>query len=138
MSNNKREAINALKSNREFGFTFAGFFLLLAIQRLCSNSIRGSEIALSLAAFFAIATFVAPSMLAPLKRWWLRLGDLLHKITSPIIMALLFYVVITPMGMMLRLFGWDPLRLKYDPQAATYWISRSKQTSEQNSMTNQF
>ncbi len=136
MSDNKSDAINALKSNRQFGFTFAGFFFLLATQRLYSHNIQGLKITLLLAASFTVATIIMPNVLGPLNRLWLRFGDLLHKITSPLIMALLFYVVITPMGFMLRLFGWDPLRLKYETKTPTYWISRP-QITDQNSMNNQ-
>ncbi len=68
--------------------------------------------------------FARPALLAPLNRMWLRFGLLLNRITSPLLMGLLFYGMITPYGCIARWLGKDLLRLRLDPSAESYWIER--------------
>ena len=75
--------------------------------------------ALLVFAVFLIASLVAPSILAPLNRLWTQFGRLLHRIVSPIALGILYYGVVTPTGLLMRLFGKDPLRLKLDREA--FW-----------------
>ena len=62
--------------------------------------------------------------LRPLNRLWLRFGLLLAAVVSPIVLALLFYLTIAPIGFMMRLAGKDPMRSRRDPNATSYWIRR--------------
>ena len=80
--------------------------------------------ALIAAALFCGLAFLRPALLAPLNRLWFKFGLLLNKITSPLIMGLLFYGVITPYAYILRWSGKDLLRLRFDPSADSYWIER--------------
>jgi hypothetical protein len=125
-------------SDRAFGFVFAGFFALLTLLKLWRGWSEWGWVFLGLAAAFATAALIAPAVLAPLNRLWLRLGLLLHKVVTPLVMGLLFYGVVTPMGVLMRLLGKDLLRLKRDPGAASYWIERQPPGPAPNTMKNQF
>jgi hypothetical protein len=93
---------------------------------------------LPLSGIFLLAALVAPAVLAPLNRVWTALGALLHKITNPIILGVFFYLVFTPFGSLLRLFGKDFLRLKWVPDTESYWIVRQPPGPPPESIANQF
>src|SRR5262245_66605737 len=107
-------------SDRSFGFVMAGFFALVALFPLLHgplSSIRWWALVVA-AAFLALALlWTAP--LRPLNRAWLRLGLLLSKIVSPVVMMVLFYATVTPVGVLMRLAGKDPLRLRRNEAAAS-------------------
>jgi len=94
--------------------------------------------ALPLSVIFLLAALIAPAVLAPLNRVWTALGALLHKITNPIILGVFFYLVFTPFGFVLRLFGKDFLRLTWVLDAESYWILRQPPGPPPESMSNQF
>jgi hypothetical protein len=124
-------------SNRSFGVTFAIVFTIVALSPL----IRGrstSGWALIVAAAFLLAALALPRMLAPLSWFWLRFGLLLHACISPIIMGLVFYTTVTPIGLVRRLLGQDPLRLRFDRDAVTYWIERHPPGPAPDTMPRQF
>ena len=79
-----------------------------------------------------------PELLGGLNRLWIRFGVLLGKVVSPIALGVLFYGVLAPMGVVMRLMGKDPLRLKLDSGANSYWIRRKPPGPPPDSMTNQF
>jgi hypothetical protein len=76
--------------------------------------------------------------LRPLNRAWLKLGLLLSKIVSPVVMMVLFYATVTPVGVLMRWAGKDPLRLRRDAAATSYWIPREPPGPAPNSMKQQF
>ena len=124
-------------SNRTFGMVLAAFFALIGVLPL----LRGHPLrvwALPLSGIFLLAALVAPAALAPLNRVWTALGALLHKITNPIILGVFFYLVFTPFGSLLRLFGKDFLRLKWVPDTESYWILRQPPGPPPESIANQF
>ena len=124
-------------SNRSFGMVLAAFFALIGLLPL----LRGHPArlwALPLSGIFLLAALVAPAALAPLNRIWTAVGALLHKITNPIILGAFFYLVFTPFGALLRLFGKDFLRLKRVPGAQSYWILKQPSGPPPESMSNQF
>jgi hypothetical protein len=94
--------------------------------------------ALAVAGVFLLAGLLFPSVLTPLNKAWMGLALLLSKVVNPIIMALLFYCVFTPIALIGKLFGRDPLRMKLDPKAGSYWISRAGEKTTAESMKNQF
>jgi hypothetical protein len=94
--------------------------------------------AAGVAAFFGVIALTNPTLLASLNRLWIKLGVLLGKLVSPIALGVLFYGVLVPIGVVMRLTGKDPLRLKRDTGAASYWISRTPPGPPPDSMTNQF
>jgi hypothetical protein len=79
-----------------------------------------------------------PAALRPLNRAWMLLGLVLYKIVNPIVMALLFFSTMTPVGALMRACGKDPLRLRRDPAAASYWIAREPPGPAAETMRNQF
>ncbi|HKX94697.1 MAG TPA: SxtJ family membrane protein [Methylibium sp.] len=124
-------------SDRSFGVVFAVVFALIAAWPLLGGGgLRGWAAGVS-AAFLAVA-LARPSLLSGLNRQWLKLGLLLGKIVSPIALGVLFYLVFTPMGVLMRLAGKDPLRLKMDRAAGSYWMDRKPPGPPPGSMTNQF
>jgi energy-coupling factor transporter transmembrane protein EcfT len=110
-------------SDRSFGLVFAGFFLLVTLLPLV-HGVAPRWWALAAAALFAAIAFFVPRLLHPLNRLWFAFGLLLHHVVNPVIMALMFYGAILPVGLVVRAVGKDLLRLKREPQAASYWIKR--------------
>jgi hypothetical protein len=132
-----RDEIAKPSSNRTFGMVLAAFFALIGVLPL----LRGRPMrlwALPLSGIFLLAALVAPPILTPLNRLWTALGARLHRITNPIILGVLFYLVFTPFGWLLRLFGKDFLRLKWVPDGESYWILRQPSGPPPESMSNQF
>ena len=124
-------------SNSQFGYTFAIAFILLGLWPF----FQGGEANLSWLAVSGVLALVAwrkPGWLEQPNRLWSLLGDLLAKIVSPIMLGVLFFGVITPMGVLMRAFGKDPLRLKKNPGADTYWLPRSAPSNPPDSFNNQF
>ncbi len=124
-------------SDRSFGLVFAAFFLLVAAWPLLQGS-APRWWALGVSAAFALVAMFRPMLLARPNRWWIKLGVLLGKVVSPVALGILFYGVIVPIGVVMRIAGKDPLRLKRDAGAATYWIRRTPPGPPPDSMTNQF
>jgi hypothetical protein len=124
-------------SERSFGFVFAAVFLVIATLPL----VHGGPLrwwALAVTAAFALAAVAAPSLLKPLNRLWFKFGLALHHVINPIIMGAIFFLAVTPMGLVMRAFGKDPLRLKRDRRSATYWIARDRPAPAPRSMSKQF
>ena len=124
-------------SDRTFGLTFAVFFALVGSWPLVHlHPLRPWALALS-AAFLVIALAKA-SLLHPLNRVWILLGAALNRVVSPLICALVFYVAVTPIAWIMRAAGKDPLRLRRDANATTYWINREPPGPDPATMIDQF
>jgi len=124
-------------SNRSFGLVLAGFFGILAL--LAWHSGRPSAPWLfGVAAVLAAFAMLFPRALAWPKWLWLKLGHGLHTVMSPVIVAVMFFGVITPMAALMRLTGHDPMRRRRDPAANSYWIAREPPGPAPDSMRNQF
>lgn len=124
-------------SNRAFGLTFALVFAFVGLWPL----VRGRPVrgwAVIVAAIFLLAALAIPLVLSPLKRLWLKFGLLLHACMSPVIMGLVSYSTVTPMGIVGRMLGWDPLRLRFESDALTYWIERDPPGPTPDTMPRQF
>jgi hypothetical protein len=124
-------------SNRSFGWVFAAIFLIVAVWPLFSGEIVRWW-SLLVAAAFALVTVTAPQLLALPNRLWLRFGLLLNRIVSPVALAILFYLVVTPVGALMRVFGMDNLRLHRNDLDTTYWIKRDPPGPRPDSMNHQF
>jgi hypothetical protein len=94
--------------------------------------------ALVVAAIFAGVAVTVPAILAPLNRLWMRLGLLLHRIVNPVVLGLMFLSAIVPIGLLMKLFGKDLLRLKFSEDASSYWIVRDPKGPEPQSLNRQF
>jgi hypothetical protein len=124
-------------SDRSFGLTFAIVFALIGLSPL----VRGRPVrawAFVVAAVVFLAALMFPRGLAPLNRIWLRLSLALHACLSPVILALVFFTTVTPIGLVRRMLGKDPLRLRADDNAITYWIERQPPGPEPDTMRRQF
>jgi hypothetical protein len=124
-------------SERAFGVVLAAVLVLIGLWPLLDGA-GPRPWALALATLFLAAAWLAPRALAPFNRLWFRFGMLLHRIASPLAMAMLFFLTVTPTAIILRLAGKDPLRLKFDCAAKTYWIERLPPGPAPETMRNQF
>ena len=118
-----RDEIVQGSSDRAFGLVFCGVFVVVALWPLMSARPFRTW-ALCVAAAFLLASLLRPSLLAPLNRLWLGLGLLLQRITNPIVLGVLFFGTVLPIGLLMRLAGKNPLRLGFDRDAQSYWIPR--------------
>jgi len=124
-------------SDRSFGLVFALFFAVAGLWPLRSGrSVRGW--ALAIAGMMLAAAFLRPAVLHPLNRLWTWLGLLLARVVNPVVMAVMFAVVFVPAGLVLRLLGKDPLRLRPDPATASYWLVRQPPGPDPDTMAKQF
>ncbi len=120
-------------SNRSFGIVFFIVFLLIALYPLLKgNDLRIWSLIISI--IFLILGLINSKLLVPLNRLWFKFGLLLGKFISPLIMGIIFFLVVTPIGIGMRLFKKDLLNLKYNKKE-TYWIEK---TGPKSKMKNQF
>jgi hypothetical protein len=120
-------------SNKSFGIVFFVFFLAVALYPLIYNEeLRIWSLILSL--IFLVLGLVNSSILTPLNIIWFKFGIFLGKIVSPLVMGIIFFFVVTPIGLIMRILGKDLLNLKYNLNKS-YWIKKSGPKSK---MKNQF
>jgi predicted membrane metal-binding protein len=131
----RREKIKA-SSDRSFGLVFAVAFALIASLPLLHAPHQPRWWALPIAIAFGLIALFSPKWLGPLNRLWLRLGLILSAVVSPMVLGLLFYTTLLPIGLMMRAVGKDPLRLRLD-RANSCWISRDPSGSSSD-MRHQF
>ena len=122
-----------LPSNRNFGIVFFVVFLIISFYPLTHDG-DITKWSLIISIIFLILGLINSKILTPFNRIWFKFGILLGRIISPIIMALIFFGVVTPIGLIMRLFGKDVLNLKYNNNKS-YWIEKNDLKSK---MKNQF
>jgi hypothetical protein len=122
-------------SERALAFVFAGWFGLVGLAPL-RHGLPVRSWALFMAAAFAIIGVIRPAALKPLNIVWTKLGMALNRITSPVILLVMFYAGVVPMGLLMRLFGKTPLQLERQPGRPTYWVDRRGASA--SSMSRQF
>ena len=122
-----------ISSNRSFGTVFFIVFLLIALYPLLKgNDLRIWSLVISF--IFLALGLVNSKILTPLNRLWFKFGLLLGRFISPLVMGIIFFIVVTPTGIIMRLFKKDLLNLKYNKKES-YWINKSGPKSK---MKNQF
>ncbi len=124
-------------SEKSFGIVFTIVFGIIATWPL----IHGGPVrlwSLAVAGGFLLAAFIKPTILGRLNRLWFQFGLALGKVITPIIMGGLFLTTVMPIGLIMRAFGKDPLKLKLDSKEKTYWIERVEPGPKPGSMRNQF
>jgi predicted membrane channel-forming protein YqfA (hemolysin III family) len=131
----RREKIKG-SSDRSFGLVIAAAFALIALLPTWHAPHQPRWWALVIGIAFATIVVLSPKSLAPLNRLWLRLGLILSAVVSPIVVGLLFYTTLLPVGLLMRASGKDPLRLRPE-QADSYWIRRDP-TDSASDMKRQF
>jgi hypothetical protein len=124
-----------LGSNRSFGIVFFVVFAVIGYLWRDSNI---AWVWYSAAAAVLLSAFAAPKLLGPFNKIWYRFGLALSLITAPIIMGILFYLVVTPTGLIVRALGKDPLKLRMDSAATSYWVERRPPGPDPKSMNQQF
>ena len=118
MSNNKVW----MSSNRSFGLVFFGFFLIIGLWPIFKyEEIRIWALIISL--IFLVLGILNSKYLTPLNRFWMKFGLFLGKIISPIVMGIVYFLVVTPIGIMMKILRKDLLNIKYKKNES-YWIYR--------------
>ena len=120
-------------SSKSFGYLFFGLFLILSLLPVLNdNSIN--FLFLSISAVFLILTIFKAKILDFLNNYWIKLGELLGKVIAPIIMFLVFFVIVTPLSLLTKLFKKDLLNIRFN-DSKTYWTNKVKKI---DSMDKQF
>jgi large-conductance mechanosensitive channel len=110
-------------NNRSFGLLFFGVFFIIGVWPVTyAGEIRLWSLILSI--IFLISGLLNLKFLSPFKKTWIKFGEIIGKIISPIVLASIFFLIITPISLILRIFGKDLLKLKKNKITKTYWILR--------------
>ncbi|MBF0137834.1 MAG: SxtJ family membrane protein [Magnetococcus sp. DMHC-1] len=128
---------NKTGTDRAFGLVFALLFGILGLWPMQQGHAPRMFFLIAGGLLLVIA-LIAPHLLHPLNRLWLAFGELLHRVMNPLIMGILFFVVITPISLAMRLAGKDGLRLRIDRNVPSYWIVRTPPGPEPESCRHQF
>ena len=119
-----------MPSDRKFGWTFAALFFLVGVL--------SHPWMMAVGAALAVITMTRAHWLAPIKHAWMKFGELLNRVVSPVVMAVIFFVVFTPIAFVMRLAGRDSLARRYEPAAPTYWKRREPPGPAEDSFKNLF
>ena len=126
-----------VSSDRSFGIVFTLVFLAMGVWVVSGGQSKGWLFFVS-AALFLVVAIARPSILGPLNRAWAKFGLLLGRVINPVVLGVVFFLVVTPIAVVLRLWGKDSLHLKSNPDLKSYWIDRSPAGPKFGSMTKQF
>ena len=125
--------MDKISSNRSFGILFSIVFAIIAFWPIINgNPLRLWSIPISV--IFLVLGLLNSKLLNPLNIVWVKFGELLGRIIAPIVMAIIYFIIVTPIGLFMRLIGKDLLNLKFS-KANSYWIKREKKVG---SMKKQF
>ena len=120
-----------LPSNFKFGLFFSFIFFISSLYFFYTNLLIYTYILLLSSAIFLILAIIKPSILQPLNYYWMRLGFFLGKIVNPIVMGIIYFLIISPYGIIIRLSGRDELFLKFEKKNSL-WKNREKKSSVTN------
>jgi hypothetical protein len=126
-----------LPSNRSFGWTFTVVFVMAGGYGLWKGGGAASWL-LALAALTAVLTLVREAWLTPLNRAWMKLGELMGRVVSPVVLAVIFFGVFTPVGVVMRLCGRDAMATRFDPGLKSYWLQRDPPGPADDSYRNMY
>ena len=126
--------------DRAFGCTVGGILMMIGAAKMFAAGAIPLTACLMFAAgaLLLLLGIFAPSRLSGLNRAWLKVGGALAKVVNPIVLALLFFLAVTPMAFVMRMLGKRPLRLTPDRTTPTYWIKREPPEGGAPSMRRQF
>ena len=118
-------------SEKSFGILFGIIFMLIAFWPLFySKDIQLWSFIV--ASIFLIFAFIKPNLLKKPNNVWIKFGEILGFIIAPIVMALIYFLILTPISLLLRVYGKDLLNLKYEKKLKSYWVSRKKNIGKMN------
>ena len=121
-------------SVKSFGILFFIVFLLIGLwPKISGEELRLWSVITSF--IFLILGLINSKILIPLNKYWIKLGELLGKIIAPIVMMIIYFVIVTPIALLLKIFKKDILKLKLDKKVDSYWIQKEKDLGP---MKNQF
>ena len=123
--------MNKKSSNKSFGILFFVVFLGLGIWPLTNDNNPNINLII-ISIIFLILGLLNSKLLSPLNSFWIKFGELLGKIIAPVVMAIIYFFILTPISLMVRLFGKDLLGVKFSKQLKTYWIKRKKDLGSMN------
>ena len=121
-------------SEKSFGLLFSFVFLLISVWPLLSENGAIRFWAIFISFIFLVLAFLKPEFLKPLNVAWIKLGELLGRIIAPTVMALIYFFILTPLSLIIRIFGKDLLKIKFSKDNS-YWTKRDKNVT---SMDKQF
>jgi hypothetical protein len=124
-------------TNRRFGILFSMVFAIVGLVPVAYDD-KVALWALIASCLIAIITSARPSLLAPFSSLWMKLGNALHKVVSPVVLGAIFYLVVWPTAIVVRLSGKEILKLKMEPDALTYWESRERSVQSPQTMKRQY
>tara|TARA_B100001989_G_scaffold238543_1_gene202054 strand:- start:1074 stop:1442 length:369 start_codon:yes stop_codon:yes gene_type:complete len=119
-----------MSSNRSFGLLFFIVFLIIGLWPL-KNDLELNYIFIGISIIFLILGLLNSKVLTPLNKIWVKFGELLGKIIAPLVMALVYFFILTPISLIMRIFGKDLLNLK-SSEESSYWIKREKNIGTMN------
>ena len=111
--------------NRSFGLLFFIVFLALALWLLLKNGEINLYL-ISIGLIFLVLGLLNSKILTPLNKAWVKLGEILGRIIAPIVMAIVYFLILTPISLLVRLFGKDLIGMKFSNDIKSYWIKRKK------------
>ena len=123
-----------MSSNRSFGILFFLVFLLIGLWPLF-NQDNPRQIFIIFSLIFLVLGILNSKILTPFNKLWIKFGEILGRVIAPIVMAIIYFIVLTPISLIVRLFGKDLLNLRFIKNKETYWINRNKKIG---SMRKQF
>ena len=112
-------------SNRSFGLLFFVFFLVISFWLFTKNSEINLYL-ISIALIFLVLGLLNSKILSPLNKAWIKLGEILGRIVAPVVMAIVYFLILTPISLLVRLFGKDLIGMKFSNDIKSYWIKRKK------------
>ena len=118
-------------SNRSFGILFFAVFLILCLWPLKSGSNLNFYFLIT-SVIFLILGILNSKLLSPFNKVWIKFGEILGLIIAPIVMGIVYFVILTPVSLIVRMFGKDLLGLKFKKDNETYWIKRKKNITTMN------
>ena len=111
--------------NRSFGLLFSIVFLALALWSLTKKGEINLYL-ISIALIFLILGLLNYKILSPLNKWWIKFGEILGRIIAPIVMSIVYFLILTPISLLVRLFGKDLIGMKFSNDIKSYWVKRKK------------
>ena len=112
-------------SNKSFGLLFFIIFLILGLWPL-KNGENINFFFITVSVIFLLLSLINSKLLSPLNKLWIKFGEILGIIIAPLVMALIYFVILTPVSFIVRILGKDLLGLKFLKEKETYWIKRKK------------
>ena len=109
--------------NRSFGLLFFIVFIALALWPL-TNQGEINLYLVTISLFFLVLGLLNSRILSPLNKAWIKLGEILGRIVAPIVMAIVYFLILTPISLLVRLFGKDLIGMKFSNDVKSYWIKR--------------